>query len=403
MAIPIQFEGNYITLFWAAEAVLLLWLSQKSKITSYRFGAVIVHILMIFSLIMDWKKYYDGDIPLHILINPIFITGVFAIASLFAIFYLLKNETENSTIFDISFNPETYKTIISTVGIIIAYFTGLFEVIYQSNHYIENIYSSIALPIVYHLLFTAILSSFLIKQKTATGYQGALLIAVCNIVLFAFWFSNYPFLEHKDIIATGNGKSIAFYFHYISLLITIYLGYQMFHIYKKVNFSFFKSNYFMWIAAFFIIYIASSEVMLHGLVLMNSTVTPHDIQTSAMYANYKNDLPYLRQFIADDFIELARIKIIKTGLPVLWGILAFVFLIIGIKKQQKSLRIIALSLLGLTILKLFLYDISNISETGKIISFILLGILILVISFVYQKIKVLVIDENKPQETNETK
>ncbi|SHM14774.1 DUF2339 domain-containing protein [Flavobacterium chilense] len=403
LAIPIQFEGNYITLFWAAEAVLLLWLSQKSKITSYRFGAVIVHILMIFSLIMDWKKYYDGDIPLHIVINPIFITGVFAIASLFAIFYLLKNETENSTIFDISFNPETYKTIISTVGIIIAYFTGLFEVIYQSNHYIENLYSSIALPIVYHLLFTAILSSFLIKQKTATGYQGALLIAICNIVLFAFWFSNYQFLEHKDIIATGNGKSIAFYFHYISLLITIYLGYQMFHIYKKVNFSFFKSHYFMWIAAFFIIYIASSEVMLHGLVLMNSTVTPHDIQTSAMYANYKNDLPYLRQFIADDFIELARIKIIKTGLPVLWGILAFVFLIIGIKKQQKSLRIIALSLLGLTILKLFLYDISNISETGKIISFILLGILILVISFVYQKIKVLVIDENKPQETNETK
>ena len=66
------------------------------------------------------------------------------------------------------------------------------------------------------------------------------------------------------------------------------------------------------------------------------------------------------------------------------------------------LRIIALALLGLTILKLFLYDISNISETGKIISFILLGILILIISFVYQKIKVLVIDENKPEKTNET-
>jgi len=403
LAIPIQFKGNYITLFWASEAVLLLWLSQKSKTTSYRFGSVIVHILMIFSLIMDWNKYYNGYITLHIIINPIFITGVFAITSLFAILYLLKNETENSIIFEISFNSETYKKLAATAGITIAYFTGLFEVIYQSNHYIENIYSSIALPIVYHLLFTAILSSFLIKEKTTTGYQGALLIAVCNIILFAIWFSNYPYLEHKDIITTGSGKPIAFYFHYISLLITVYLGYQMFHIYKKVNFSFFKSHYFMWIAAFFIIYISSSEVILNGLVLMNSPITPHDIQTSSMYAIYKHDLPYLREFIAEDFIELARTKIIKTGLPVLWGILAFVFLIIGIKKQQKSLRIIALSLLGITILKLFLYDISNISETGKIISFILLGILILVISFVYQKIKVLVIDENKPQETNETK
>jgi hypothetical protein len=159
----------------------------------------------------------------------------------------------------------------------------------------------------------------------------------------------------------------------------------------------------MWIVAFFIIYITSSEVMLHGLVFMNSSVTPHDIQTSSAYTSYKSDLPYLRNFIAEDYIGLAKTKIIKTGFPVLWGILAFVFLIIGIKKQQKSLRIIALTLLGLTILKLFLYDISNISETGKIISFILLGILILIISFVYQKIKVLVIDENKSQEKNETK
>ena len=403
LAIPIQFEGNYITLFWAAEAVLLLWLSQKSKIASYRFGSIIVHLLMIFSLIMDWNKYYNGTLPLNIIINPIFITGIFAACSLFAIWYLLKNETENSTIFGFNFNPEKYKRIVLETGFVIGYFTGLFEVIYQSNHYIDSIYSSIALPILYHLLFSALFSSYLIKRKTETGYQGALLLAIANIVLFAFWFSNYPFFEHKDIISSGSGRAIAFYLHYISLIITIYFGYQLFQIYKKVDFTFLKSRYFMWIAAFFIIYVASSEVMLHGLIFMNSTVTLQDIQTSPMYASYKSNLPYLREFIAEDYIALARTKIIKTGFPILWGVLAFVFLIIGIKKQLKSLRIIALSLLGLTILKLFLYDISNISETGKIISFILLGILILIISFVYQKIKVLVIDENKPEETNETK
>ena len=73
-----------------------------------------------------------------------------------------------------------------------------------------------------------------------------------------------------------------------------------------------------------------------------------------------------------------------------------------LQKQIKSIRIIALALLGITIAKLFVYDINNISETGKIIAFILLGILILIISFVYQKIKVLVIDDDKPSENNET-
>ena len=403
LAIPIQFEGNYITLFWAVEAVLLLWLSQKSKISSYRFGSVIVHALMIISLIMDWNLFYNSDLPLKIIINPIFTTGLFAFSSLFAVWFLLKSETENITLLNIPFNPEKYKKYVFILGLFISYLTGLLEIIYQSNSHIENLNSAIALPVLYHLLFSVILTSVLIRNKTNEGYQLSIIIAVTNIVLFTFGFSNYAFFEHTDIIRTGNGQPIAFYLHYISLALILYFAYQLFQIQNRINFSFFKNRYFTWIAAFFIIYIASSEVMLHGLVLMNSPITLQDILTSPMYVSYKSEIPYLRELIAEDSIELARTKIIKTGFPILWGILAFVFLIIGIKKQVKTIRIIALSLLGLTILKLFLYDISNISETGKIISFILLGILILVISFVYQKIKVLVIDETKPNETNEIK
>ena len=403
LAIPIQFEGNYITLFWAVEAVLLLWLSQKSKISSYRFGSVIVHALMIISLIMDWNLFYNSDLPLKIIINPIFTTGLFAFSSLFAVWFLLKSETENITLLNIPFNPEKYKKYVFILGLFISYLTGLLEIIYQSNSHIENLNSAIALPVLYHLLFSVILTSVLIRNKTNEGYQLSIIIAVTNIVLFTFGFSNYAFFEHTDIIRTGNGQPIAFYLHYISLAIILYFAYQLFQIQNRINFSFFKNRYFTWIAAFFIIYIASSEVMLHGLVLMNSPITLQDILTSPMYVSYKSEIPYLRELIAEDSIELARTKIIKTGFPILWGILAFVFLIIGIKKQVKTIRIIALSLLGLTILKLFLYDISNISETGKIISFILLGILILIISFVYQKIKVLVIDETKPNETNEIK
>nr|WP_294928866.1 DUF2339 domain-containing protein [uncultured Flavobacterium sp.] len=404
LAIPIQFEGNYITLFWAAEAVLLLWLSQKSKISSYRFGSVIVHALMIISLIMDWNKYYNGNIVLNIVFNPIFTTGIFAAISLFAVSHLLKNESKGITLLSIPFNPEKYKKLVLGLGYVVGYLVGIFEVSYQSNYAITNPNSAAALPVVYHLIFFALLARHLAKRKTEGGYQGTTLIAVINIVLFAFWFSNYAFREHEDIMASGAGKSIAFYLHHISLLIIIYFGFLLYRINsEKLIFSMFNKKIFVWAAAFFIIYIASSEVMLHGLVLMNSPVTLNDILTSPVYPNYKSEIPYLRELIADDFIDLARTKIIKTGFPILWGILAFLFLIIGIGKQAKTIRIIALSLLGLTIAKLFLYDISNISETGKIISFILLGILILIISFVYQKIKVLVIDETKPNETNEIK
>jgi len=62
-----------------------------------------------------------------------------------------------------------------------------------------------------------------------------------------------------------------------------------------------------------------------------------------------------------------------------------------------------LTLLGITIVKLFLYDIKNVSETGKIIAFILLGVLVLVISFVYQKIKKLVVDETTERKIEDEK
>ena len=58
LAIPIQFNGNYITLFWSAEAVLLFWLFQKSRIAAFKLGAIVVQTLMLFSLMMDWDFYY---------------------------------------------------------------------------------------------------------------------------------------------------------------------------------------------------------------------------------------------------------------------------------------------------------------------------------------------------------
>jgi uncharacterized membrane protein len=100
-------------------------------------------------------------------------------------------------------------------------------------------------------------------------------------------------------------------------------------------------------------------------------------------------------------LEGIKAQIIKIGYPIVWGLFSFIFLIIGIKKQWKNLRIISLSLLGITILKLFIYDIKNVSETGKIIAFILLGVLILIISFVYQKVKKLVVEDAPKTNPNE--
>lgn len=88
---PVQLKGNYITLFWASEAVLLIWLAQKSSIVLYRFVSIIISALMCFSLIMDWVNVYAHytEVSIAIIFNKAFITGIFSSVSLLLIIILL--------------------------------------------------------------------------------------------------------------------------------------------------------------------------------------------------------------------------------------------------------------------------------------------------------------------------
>ncbi len=399
LAIPIQFSGHYITLFWAVEAVLLFWLSQKSNVTYYKFAAVIVQVLMLGSLFMDWSTYQNEKSNLLIIANQIFITGLVSIASCFATYFVLKKETEKSYQYSFTFNPDSYRKLIFIVGVILIYFVGIFEVGYKATSNIASFASVVSLPIVYHLLFCAVLCYFSLKTNQKTAFKLVTIVSIINIVLFAFGFLNYAFNEHQNYIATGVYENTAFLMHYVMLIITLYFGYLLYKLNKEKQLgSFLAKPIFTWIAAFFIVFICSRELMLHGLIIKNiPAVSMQEVlKDRPDIGKNKDDISFAKDSIANLKISEVKETILKTSYPVLWGILAFVFLIFGIKKPSKTIRIIALALLGLTIVKLFAYDISNVSETGKIIAFILLGVLILIISFVYQKLKVLVIDDAKP-------
>ena len=58
---------------------------------------------------------------------------------------------------------------------------------------------------------------------------------------------------------------------------------------------------------------------------------------------------------------------------------------IGFRRRQPYLRWLALALIGITIAKVFLYDIRELERAYRILSFIGLGVLLLAISFAYQR------------------
>ncbi|UGU18085.1 DUF2339 domain-containing protein [Sinomicrobium kalidii] len=370
LTVPIQFEGNYITMFWAAEAVLLFWLSRKSGINTFKIGAVAVQGLMLVSLLMDWVQYYAaGKTELSLILNPAFITGLISAISFTAVYFLLKKENNIQKIGFFTFYPASYRMLAAVSAVVVAYIAGMLETNYQSNRFLPIGESAMSCSALYHFVCSVLLLYFGLKSHRKGLKKIILILAAGNILLYVLLFFRLPTMEFLASLDTGRSEHIAFYLHYGLLLCLIYFAKTL--VKNSMHdpvIPLFRRPVILWGFAFCVVFILSYEVMIHGLYLTPGiTDSPGLLET--------------------------KTQIVKTGYPVLWGILSFAFLITGIKRQWKLLRIMALSLLGVTIAKLFLYDIKNVSETGKIIAFILLGILILVISFVYQKIKKLVIDD----------
>jgi uncharacterized membrane protein len=69
----------------------------------------------------------------------------------------------------------------------------------------------------------------------------------------------------------------------------------------------------------------------------------------------------------------------------LWMSYGALLMVVGFWRRSAFVRWQALVLIAVTIIKVFLYDVSQLDREYRIISFIVLGILLLAISFVYQR------------------
>lgn len=368
ITIPVQFNGNYITVFWACEAVLLFWLTTKSKLSGFTFVGIIVQWLAVISLVMDLTVYFDYGVPHLTFANRVFLTSVVLIGSLILSYRLFKKNDYSYTFLGFNFNQITYRKFIAGTAIILGYILPLIEITYQASYFFSNTGTILIFLYLFHMLYCTAFVIFSTKNMP-DNVRWSNFICVFNLLFYMLLAYNIPLLERRDMIySTVFTFPYALALHYLSALCLLY-QFWYFARNKAVNkkLNLFKKQYIPWFLAFFIVYFLSTEVNIAFLS------AEQDI------AGY---------YTTHNFV-------IKVVFPILWGILAFAFLIFGIRRNIKTARIIALTILGLTIVKLFVYDIRDVSETGKIIAFILLGILILVISFVYQKIKKLIVEDHE--------
>lgn len=91
----------------------------------------------------------------------------------------------------------------------------------------------------------------------------------------------------------------------------------------------------------------------------------------------------------------------KLGLSILWGVYSLALIAYGIARNKKHLRIGAIMLLAITLVKLFFYDVADLDTIPKTILFVTLGITLLIASFLYNKYKSVIAGTDRPDEAVE--
>ncbi len=364
LTIPIQLHGHAITLFWSAEFVLLYWLSDYSGIRLFKLSSAILCGLTFLSLAMDWQiagNQNPGGLHLIYANMRGLVTNLVVIASFASLAFLIRRSKDDDAA---GLNNKYLSRTALTIAVGLLYLTCMFGVnlaFRQLNTY--------TIPNVYHRLVTELFALVIVwmlqhKWRVSPVFQIAALV-ICFLFLVV---SADGILELRDAILTGKGLWVHFYMHWVDTALLGALFYLVIQGIRKEK-EFFESA------------IKGLSVV---LVIMALAFLSMELANIYIIVAYPGDT-----------ISNLQVQFSRGGLTVIWALSSFGLMWLGMKHRQKMLRIISLGLFSIVLLKVFISDISDISKGGKILVFILLGVLLLTVSFMYQKLKKFIIDDKK--------
>jgi hypothetical protein len=382
IAIPVQLNGNWVTLLWVFEAALLFWIGRTKNAPVYEMLSYILMILVFFSIINDWFTLYNNynpsqpDTRVIPFFNINFLTSLLFVASFAFINYLFSSpEYFSLQLSENRMNP-IIAFCIPAILLIVLYNTFRLEI----STYWNQLYQDSAVEVKtagqkliymnkdfkyfktvwiinYSLLFFSVLSFVNIK-KIKSANLGVINLALNTffvIIFLTMGLYTLSLLRDNFIHPTqseyfqSSGFNIGI--RYISF---VFVGLILTFCCKYIKQDFIKSTFPNLVVGF--------DFLLYTSVLWT---------VSSELINWLD---------ISHFTELYRL-----GLSIFWGVYALLLVVIGIWKNKKHLRVGAIALFAVTLIKLFFYDISHLRTIPKTIMFVSLGVLLLIISFLYNK------------------
>ncbi|MFL6374045.1 MAG: DUF2339 domain-containing protein [Pyrinomonadaceae bacterium] len=369
ISIPIQFDGRPITLVWSVEAVALLYFARLRGARFFEYLGYPVMALAAVSLMANWGEIVNvpGRTPF---LNGDVITGLVFVACA-AAFYRIDKRSRDLSVLPVEFS-RAVATLLAGVAVFAFYNTFRIEIaayfglarqtpgLSGVQRMDLNWFDTLA-QMNYTALFLTLMGI------VALRFVRSLKVAVVDIALSVFTIgivstvgmfaaaelrASYVTGETLGLFGTSGMNIAARYVTYtfIGALLVVLFEYTRDSLLDGVSARTWRSLAF--------------DALLYPTLLVVSS------------CELINDADQMHLHDAD-----------KYGLSILWGIFALALISLGMWKMKKHLRIAGIALLAVTLLKLFFYDITELGTIPKTLLFVSLGLLLLFVSFLYNKYK----------------
>jgi hypothetical protein len=295
--------------------------------------------------LITWTEYF-GTKDFNIIFNPPFITSSFTIISIIINLYLLRNTIKEPQRKDHNF----FEDVITVISYGVIYITFLLEITYHISEMPWSAITSIGLLFSIYYIFVLLL--FRKPLGIRNDVQNLLIYLVFFLIVINTSVSTLPVVT---AILTKKLYLSFYFFHLLQWIPFVYISYRIIP-----SSAFHKQQVSYWIQSLALIISVSCELH-HSYILMVS-----------------KDLPY--SYEASEHFNILY-------LPVIWTILASIFIYTGLKKNIQEYNKIGFALVGVMVLKLYGYDVWQMDNISRISAFIVLGVILLLSSFTFQRLK----------------
>ncbi|MFM7851731.1 MAG: DUF2339 domain-containing protein, partial [Flammeovirgaceae bacterium] len=149
IAVPVQLEGNWVTLAWALQTALLFWIGRSKNYPVYELLSYPLAALTLLSLLHDWQQIrdlyfnYSSDQPLAI-ITPVFninyLTSLFVAAMCGFIFWITLKHPKAGEHKWLNVLAPLTKHAFSWIGVVVVYIACYQQIsLYFQNEYAKSL------------------------------------------------------------------------------------------------------------------------------------------------------------------------------------------------------------------------------------------------------------------------